>query len=52
LGVAVTAIIPDERRPSLDERAEAAMMLERRALTGSGRRFKGPGIGEERPRGE
>jgi hypothetical protein len=52
LGVAATAIIPGERRPSLDERAEAAMMLERRALTGSGRRFKGPGIGDERPRGE
>ena len=43
---------PGRRRPSLDERAEAAMMLERRALTGQGRRFKGPGIGDERPRGE
>jgi hypothetical protein len=52
LGLPVTAIVPGEGRPSLDETAEALMMFERRALTGSGRRFKGPGIGDERPRGE
>jgi hypothetical protein len=52
LGVPVTAIVPGEHRPSLDETAETMMMFERRALTGSGRRFEGPGIGEERPRGE
>jgi hypothetical protein len=52
LGVPVTAIIPGEQRASLDETAEAMLMFERRALTGQGRRFKGPGIGEERPRGE
>jgi hypothetical protein len=52
LGVPVTAIIPGERRASLDESAEAVMMFERRALTGYGRRFKGPGIGDDRPRGE
>jgi hypothetical protein len=52
LGVPVTAIIPGKRRVSLDESAEAAMMFERRALTGYGRRFKGPGIGDDRPRGE
>ena len=40
-----------ERR-ALDETAEAMMTVERRAMTGHGRRFKGPGIGEERPRGE
>jgi hypothetical protein len=51
LGVPVTAIIPGER-PSMNETAEAMMMFERRAMTGHGRRFKGPGIGEERPRGE
>jgi hypothetical protein len=52
LGVPVTAIIPGKKRASLDETAEAMMMFERRALTGQGRRFEGPGIGEERPRGE
>jgi hypothetical protein len=52
LGVPVTAIVPGERRASLDERVEATMMLERRAMTGYGQRFKGPGIGEERPRGK
>ena len=52
LGLPVTAIIPRGSRPSLDETAEALMAFERRALTGSGRRFKGPGIGDERPRGE
>jgi hypothetical protein len=52
LGLPVTAIIPGGGRPSLDETAEAMMTLERRAMTGHGRRFKGPGIGEERPRGE
>ena len=52
LGVPVTAIIPGGGRPSFDEAAEAMMTLERRAMTGHGRRFEGPGIGEERPRGE
>jgi hypothetical protein len=52
LGVSVTAIIPGNKRASLDETAESMMMFERRALTGQGRRFEGPGIGEERFRGE
>jgi hypothetical protein len=52
LGLPVTAIVPGERRPSLDETAETLMMFERRAVTGSGRRFEGPGIGDERPRGD
>jgi hypothetical protein len=52
LGVPVTAIIPGGRRASLDETAEALMTFERRALTGQGQTFKGPGIGDERPRGD
>jgi len=52
LGLPVTAIIPGQARPSLDQSAEDLMMWDRRALTGQGRRFEGPGIGEERPRGE
>ena len=52
LGLPVTAIIPGQARPSLDQSAEDLMMWERRALTGQGRRFEGPGIGDERPRGE
>jgi hypothetical protein len=52
LGLPVTAVVPNQRRPSLDETAEAMMMLERRAMTGAGRRFGGPGIGEDRPRYE
>jgi hypothetical protein len=52
LGLPVTAIVPGEPRPSLDETAETMMAFERRAMTGSGRRFKGPGIGEQRRRGE
>ena len=51
LGLPVTAIVPGERRPSLDETAGQIMAFERRAFTGP-RRFKGPGIGEDRPRGE
>jgi hypothetical protein len=47
LGLPVTAIVPGEGRPSLDETAEAMMLIERSALTGAGRRFEGPGIGEE-----
>jgi hypothetical protein len=52
LGLPVTAVVPNQRRPSLDETAEAMMMLERRAMTGAGQRFGGPGIGEDRPRYE
>ena len=52
LGLPVTAIVPGQARPSLDQSAEGLMMWERRALTGQGRRFEGPGIGDERPRGE
>ena len=52
LGLPVTAIVPDQARPSLDQSAEDLMMWERRALTGQGRRFEGPGIGDERSRGE
>jgi hypothetical protein len=52
LGLPVTAIVPGQARPSLDQSAEDLMMWERRALTAQGRRFEGPGIGEERPRGE
>ena len=52
LGLPVAAIIPGQARPSLDQSAEGLMMWERRALTGQGRRFEGPGIGDERPRGE
>jgi hypothetical protein len=52
LGLPVTAIVPGGQRASLDETAEAMMMVERRAMTGHGRRFEGPGIGDERPRGQ
>jgi hypothetical protein len=52
LGLPVTAIVPGQATPSLDQTAEDLIMWERQALTGQGRRFKGPGIGEERPRGE
>ena len=52
LGLPVAAIVPGQARPSLDQSAEDLMMWDRRALTGQGRRFEGPGIGEERPRGE
>jgi hypothetical protein len=52
LGLPVTAIIPGQARPSLDQSAEDLMMWDRRALTGHGRRFEGPGIGEDRARGE
>jgi len=52
LGLPVVAIVPGQARPSLDQSAEDLMMWERRALTGQGRRFEGPGIGDERPRGE
>ena len=52
LGIPVTAIVPGAKRPSLDETAETMMSFEPRALTGHGRRFKGPGIGDERPRGK
>jgi hypothetical protein len=52
LGVPVTAIVPGQTRPSLDQTSEDLLMFERRALTGQGRRFEGPGIGDERPRYE
>jgi hypothetical protein len=52
LGLPVTAIVPGERRASLDETAEAMMLIERSALTGPARKADGPGIGEERPRYE
>ena len=51
LGLPVAAIVPGQARPSLDQSAQDHMW-ERRALTGQGRRFEGPGIGDERPRGE
>jgi hypothetical protein len=51
-GLPVAAIVPGQARPSLDSSAEDFMMWERRALAGHGRRFEGPGIGDERPRGE
>jgi hypothetical protein len=47
LGLPVTAIVPRAAGPSFDDTAEEL----RQALDG-GPRFKGPGIGEERPRGE
>jgi len=52
LGLPVTAVVPGEGPVTLEELAEATMSLERRAWTGQARRFKGPGIGDERPRGE
>ena len=52
LGLPVTAVVPGQARPSLDESAEGLMMWERRALTGQGRRFEGPGIGDDHPRGQ
>jgi hypothetical protein len=52
LGLPVTAIVPGEGRPSLDETAEAMMLIERSALTGAARKIDGPGIGEDRPRYE
>ena len=52
LGLPVAAVVPGQARPSLDQSAEDLMMWERRALTGQGRRFEGPGIGDERPRGQ
>jgi hypothetical protein len=51
-GLPVTTITPGQKRPSLDETSEDLMMWERRAFTGAGRRFKGPGIGDEPPRYE
>jgi hypothetical protein len=50
LGLPVTAIVPSA--PSLDDVASTMMTMERAAFTGSGRRFPGPGIGEEPPRYE
>jgi hypothetical protein len=47
LGLPVTAVVPAARRPSMDETAAEMMTSERRAMTGSGRRFEGPGIGDE-----
>jgi hypothetical protein len=52
LGLPVAAIVPSQAGRSLDQSAEDFMMWERRTLTGQGRRFEGPGIGEDRPRGE
>src|SRR5215207_11553107 len=52
LGLPVAAIVPVQARPSLDQGDEDLIVFERRALTGQGRRFEGPGIGDERPRGE
>jgi hypothetical protein len=52
LGLPVTAIVPSAPRPTLDEIAEDTMDLERGAYVGGGRRFEGPGLGDERPRGE
>jgi hypothetical protein len=51
LGLPVTAVIAGQQRGSLDATAEAMMTIERQAMTGA-RRFEGPGIGDERPRGE
>jgi hypothetical protein len=47
LGLPVTAIVPGGARPSMDEVAEATMLMERQAFTGAGRRFEGPGIGDD-----
>ena len=52
LGLPVATITPGQKRPSLDETSEDLMMWERRAMSGVGRRFKGPGIGDEPPRYE
>jgi hypothetical protein len=54
LGLPVTAIIPGERRPSLDETAGHLMTWERRAFSGAVGEHgdKGPRIGEEWPRYE
>lgn len=52
LGLPVVAIVPGQTKPSLDETSAELMMWERRAMTGQGRRFKGPGIGDEPPRYE
>jgi hypothetical protein len=51
LGLPVTAIVPGDPRASMDETVASMLDFERRAFTGP-RRFKGPGIGERRPRGE
>jgi hypothetical protein len=52
LGLPVTAVIPGQQPVSLEAAAEAMMTIERQAMTGAGRRFEGPGIGDDRPRGE
>jgi hypothetical protein len=51
LGLPVTAVVP-RSGASLDEVGDYVMALDRRAMSGSGRRFEGPGIGDERPRGQ
>ncbi|MDX6724195.1 MAG: hypothetical protein QOD73_2599 [Solirubrobacteraceae bacterium] len=51
LGLPVTAVIPGEPAPSLDETVETMMAFERRALLGQGGGGQGPGWGDERPRG-
>jgi hypothetical protein len=50
LGLPVTAVVP--RAPSLDDVADTMMTMERAAISGSRRRFTGPGIGEDPPRYE
>jgi hypothetical protein len=52
LGLPVATIAPHRARPSLDQSADDLMMWERRTMTGQGHRFEGPGIGDERPRGD
>lgn len=54
LGLPVTAIVPGERPPSLDETAGRLMTWERRAFTGTTGEHasKEPRLGEESPRYE
>jgi hypothetical protein len=54
LGLPVTAIVPGEQRPSLEETAGHLMTWERRAFSGTAGEHaaKGPKLGEESPRYE
>jgi hypothetical protein len=51
LGLPVTVLTPGGR-PSLDETAETMLAFEMRAFTGQRSGKRGPGWGDERPRGE
>ncbi len=54
LGLPVTAIVPGERRPSMDETIGEMMTWERRAFSGTAGEHggSGPKLGEEHPRYE